>query len=103
MSTKFEIFKRLPGGKSCWITAPSSEEAEKRVDQLARITPGSYLIYSQTDGGIVERLPPRKFEAWLVTQCRHFRFVLGANRDYSRGDWKWPVKTQGFLASIRLA
>jgi hypothetical protein len=37
-------------------------------------------------------LPPKKFEAWLVTQYRRFRFVLGANRDHSRGELEMAGK-----------
>jgi hypothetical protein len=45
MSTKFDIFKRLPDGKSCRITATASfEEAEKRVESVSSHCTGSHLI-----------------------------------------------------------
>jgi hypothetical protein len=56
MNTKFDVFRRLPDGKTCWITSTMSfEDAQKRVGELAAIAPGQYLIYSEKDGGIVER------------------------------------------------
>jgi hypothetical protein len=57
MSTKFDIFKRLPDGRSCRITATASfEEAEKRVESVSSHCTGSHLIYSEKNGGIVERI-----------------------------------------------
>jgi hypothetical protein len=57
MQTKFDMFVQPPNGKSCRITATTSfEEAEKRVDQLSRCCAARYLIYSEKDGGIVERI-----------------------------------------------
>jgi hypothetical protein len=57
MSTKFDIFKRLPDGKSCRITATASfEEAEKRVESVSSHCTGELFDYSETDGGIVERV-----------------------------------------------
>ena len=44
----FDVFKRLPGGNSLWITtAQSLTAAEKRMVDLASIAPGEYFVYSQ--------------------------------------------------------
>ena len=45
MERKFDIFKRLSDGTSFWIVAVEGrEEARKRINHLAVIGPGQYLI-----------------------------------------------------------
>lgn len=57
MSSKFDIFKKLGNGKSLWIVAVEGlEQARNRMNRLAVIGPGDYLIYSQEKGLIVERI-----------------------------------------------
>jgi hypothetical protein len=57
MSSKFDIFKQLRNGTSIWIVAVEGlEQARNRVNHLAVIGPGDYLIYSQAKGLIVERI-----------------------------------------------
>ena len=57
MRPKFDIFKRLRDGTSLWILAVEGlEEARNRMNRLAVVVPGDYLIYSQEKGLIVERI-----------------------------------------------
>jgi hypothetical protein len=45
---ELDIFRRRSDGGTFWIAAASSlEEARNRVERLARIVPGEYLIYQR--------------------------------------------------------
>ncbi|MGB0036568.1 MAG: hypothetical protein WBP79_13950 [Candidatus Acidiferrales bacterium] len=60
MNYTFDIFKRLQNGDSFWIAAVRGfAEAIARIDRLARIVPGDYLIYLQGEGVIAERVTGR--------------------------------------------
>ena len=55
MRPKFDIFKRLRDGASLWILAVEGlEEARNRMNRLAVVVPGDYLIYSEERGLIIE-------------------------------------------------
>ena len=55
MRPKFDIFKRLRDGTSLWILAVEGlEEARNRMNRLAVVVPGDYLIYSEERGLIIE-------------------------------------------------
>ena len=55
MHSKFDIFKRLRDGTSLWIAAVEGlEEARNRINCLANVVPGDYLIYSEEKGFVVE-------------------------------------------------
>ena len=55
MRPKFEIFKRLRDGTSLWITAVEGlEEARNRINRLAIVVPGNFLIYSEEKGRVIE-------------------------------------------------
>ena len=57
MHSKFDIFKRLRDGTSIWIVAVEGlEEARNRINRLALVGPGDYLIYSGEKGLVVERV-----------------------------------------------
>ena len=57
MRSKFDIFKRLRDGSSLWITAVEGlEEARNRINRLAIVVPGNYLIYSEEKGRVIESL-----------------------------------------------
>jgi hypothetical protein len=57
MSSKFDIFKRIRDGTSIWIVAVEGlEEARNRINRLAVVGPGDYLIYSEEKGLVVERV-----------------------------------------------
>ena len=57
MEAKFDIFKQLRGGTSIWIAAVYGlEEAKNRINRLAVVGPGNYLVYSEEKGIIVERV-----------------------------------------------
>jgi hypothetical protein len=57
METKFDIFKLLRDGTSIWIAAVDGlEEAKNRINRLAVVGPGNYLVYSEEKGMIVERV-----------------------------------------------
>ena len=57
MRSKFDIFKRIRDGTSIWIVAVEGlEEARNRINHLAVVGPGDYLIYSEEKGLIVERV-----------------------------------------------
>jgi hypothetical protein len=56
MRSKFDIFKRLRDGTSLWIAAVEGlEEARNRINRLAAVVPGNYLIYSEEKGLVIER------------------------------------------------
>ena len=56
MSSKFDIFKRIRDGTLVWIVAVEGlEEARNRINRLADIGPGDYLIYSEEKVLVVER------------------------------------------------
>jgi hypothetical protein len=61
MRPKFDIFKRLRDGTSLWILAVEGlEEARNRMNRLAVVVPGDYLIYSEEKGLVVTTgLSPR--------------------------------------------
>ena len=55
MRFKFDIFKRLRDGTSLWITAVEGlEEARNRMNRLAVVVPGDYLIYSEERVLVIE-------------------------------------------------
>ena len=55
MRSRFDIFKRLRDGTSLWIAAVEGlEEARNRINRLAIVVPGNYLIYSEEKGRIIE-------------------------------------------------
>jgi hypothetical protein len=55
MRPKFDIFKRLRDGTSLWIAAVEGlEEARNRMNRLAVVVPGDYLIYSEERGLVIE-------------------------------------------------
>jgi hypothetical protein len=55
MRPKFDIFKRLRDGTSLWIVAVEGlEEARNRMNRLAVVVPGDYLIYSEERGLVIE-------------------------------------------------
>jgi hypothetical protein len=55
MRPKFDIFKRLRDGTSLWILAVEGlEEARNRMNRLAVVVPGDYLIYSEERGLVIE-------------------------------------------------
>jgi hypothetical protein len=55
MRPKFDIFKRLRDGTSLWIVAVEGlEEARNRINRLAVVVPGDYLIYSEERGLVIE-------------------------------------------------
>jgi hypothetical protein len=55
MRPKFDIFKRLRDGTSLWILAVEGlEEARHRMNRLAVVVPGDYLIYSEERGLVIE-------------------------------------------------
>ena len=55
MRSKFDIFKRLRDGTSLWIVAVEGlEEARNRMNRLAVVVPGDYLIYSEERGLVIE-------------------------------------------------
>ena len=57
MDTKFDIFKQLQDGTSIWIASVDRlEEARNRINRLAVVGPGNYLVYSEERGLIVERM-----------------------------------------------
>jgi hypothetical protein len=57
MRYKFDIFKRLRDGTSLWIVPVEGlEEARKRINHLAAVGPGDYLIYSEERCLVVERM-----------------------------------------------
>ena len=57
MHSKFDIFKRLRDGTSIWIVGVEGlEEARDRINRLAVVGPGGYLIYSEEKGLVVERV-----------------------------------------------
>jgi hypothetical protein len=56
MHSKFDIFKRLRNGTSISIAAVEGlEEARNRINRLAIVGPGDYLICSEERGLVVER------------------------------------------------
>ena len=55
MRPKFDIFRRLRDGTSLWILAVEGlEEARNRMNRLAVVVPGDYLIYSEERGLVIE-------------------------------------------------
>jgi hypothetical protein len=51
----FDIFRRLRDGTSLWILAVEGlEEARNRMNRLAVVVPGDYLIYSEERGLVIE-------------------------------------------------
>ena len=57
MRSKFDIFKRLRDGTSLWIAAVEGlEEARNRINRLAVVVPGNYLIYSEEKGLVIESM-----------------------------------------------
>jgi hypothetical protein len=55
MRPKFDIFERLRDGTSLWILAVEGlEEARNRMNRLAVVVPGDYLIYSEERGLVIE-------------------------------------------------
>ncbi len=55
MRPKFDIFKRLRDGTSLWIAAVEGlEEARNRMNRLAVVVPGDYLIYSEERVLVIE-------------------------------------------------
>ena len=55
MRPKFDIFKRLRDGTSLWILAVETlEEARNRMNRLAVVVPGDYLIYSEERVLVIE-------------------------------------------------
>jgi hypothetical protein len=57
METKFDIFKQLRDGTTIWMAAVNGlEEAKNRINRLAVVGPGNYLVYSEEKGMIVERV-----------------------------------------------
>ncbi len=57
MPFKFDIFKRLRDGTSLWIVAVEGlEEARNRINRLAVVGPGDYLIYSEEKCLVVEHV-----------------------------------------------
>jgi hypothetical protein len=57
MRSKFDIFKRLRDGTSLWIAAVEGlEEARNRINRLAIVVPGNYLIYSEEKGRVIESM-----------------------------------------------
>jgi hypothetical protein len=55
MRPKFDIFKRLRDGTSLWILAVEGlEEARNRMNRLALVVPGDYLIYSEERVLVIE-------------------------------------------------
>jgi hypothetical protein len=55
MRPKFDIFKRLRDGTSLWILAVEGlEEARNRMNRLAVVVPGDYLIYSEERVLVIE-------------------------------------------------
>ena len=58
MAPMFDIFSTLPDGGPLWLEAVEGlDEAKKRLNILAEARPGSYFIYSEKTGGVVERVP----------------------------------------------
>ena len=57
MERKFDIFTRLRDGTSLWIAAVEGlEEARNRINRLAVVVPGNYLIYSEENGLVIESM-----------------------------------------------
>lgn len=57
MESMFDIFSTLPDGSPLWLEAVEGlEAAKRRLRGLARIRPGNYFIYSERNGGVVERV-----------------------------------------------
>jgi hypothetical protein len=55
--SKFDIFKQLEDGTSVWIEAVEGlEEARSRINRLAVVESGDYLIYSEEKGLVVEHV-----------------------------------------------
>ena len=50
MDSKFDIFKRCADGTSVWLGEVEGLEAGKRINGLAVIKPGEFLIYSGKKG-----------------------------------------------------
>lgn len=57
MEAKFDVFKELRDGTSIWITTVDGlEDAKNRINRLAVVGPGNYLVYSEEKGIIVDRV-----------------------------------------------
>jgi hypothetical protein len=63
----FDIFATLPDGSPLWLEAVEGlNQARERLSGLMQARPGSYFIYSEKTGGVVERVhgdsdgPPKK-------------------------------------------
>jgi len=58
MVPMFDIFVTLPDGSPLWLEAVKGlDEAIRRLNGFAEARPGSYFIYSEKTGGVVERFP----------------------------------------------
>jgi len=65
VQTKFDIFTQLRDGTLIWLAAVDGlEEARNRINHLALIGPGDYLVYSEEKELIVERVT-------LEQECYH--------------------------------
>jgi hypothetical protein len=51
---QFDIFKKLPDGHPIWVTAVVGlEEAKRELQQMSRVEPAEYFIFSVRDGEVV--------------------------------------------------
>jgi hypothetical protein len=51
MIPPYDIFRMEPNGSSCWLQAVSTlDDAKARIQAMAAISPGEYLIVSQRTG-----------------------------------------------------
>jgi hypothetical protein len=59
MEPIYDLFSRLPNGSPLWLESIEGlEQAEKRMEVLARLRPGDeYFMYSENGGGVIRRIP----------------------------------------------
>jgi hypothetical protein len=54
VSSKLDIFRRLPGGQPIWIKAVETlDQAKEQIAQLAKSTPGQYFVFDPNRALIV--------------------------------------------------
>jgi hypothetical protein len=60
----FDLFSKLPDGRPLWLESSENfEDAKERLQGLARIRPGSYFIYSEKTGEVIERVEDENGQA----------------------------------------
>jgi hypothetical protein len=51
MTPRFDIFQMEPAGEVRWhASAATIDDAKERIQQLAALSPGHYLVLNQTTG-----------------------------------------------------